>query len=381
MPAPTRRHSRRGSKGRSPRRIRYAVLGLGHISQVAALPAFAHARRNSELVALVSGDAAKRRKLGERYRVPSYAYEDCADLFGRGEVDAVYLGLPNHLHCAYAVLAARAGVHVLCEKPMALTELECRQMIQEAEDHAVKLMVAYRLHFEGANLEALALARSGRVGEPRLFQSTFTMQVKPGNIRVRRETGGGTLYDIGIYCLQAARQLFGSDPVAAFAMSASGDDPRFSEVDEMTSAVLRFPENRLAAFTTSFGAADVSAYRLVGTQGDLRVEPAYEYQSALAHQLTVAGRRRTRRYAKRDQFAPELLHFSDCILRGREPEPSGIEGMIDVAIIEALLRSAKTGRTVELPRFPKERQPTRRQRKWVPPVRKPKLVRAESASS
>jgi glucose-fructose oxidoreductase len=360
--------------------VRYAVIGLGHISQVAALPAFAHARRNSELVALVSGDAAKRRKLGQRYRVPSYAYEDCAELFSRGEVDAVYIGLPNHLHCAYTLLAARAGVHVLCEKPMALTALECREMIQEAEDHGVKLMVAYRLHFEGANLEALAIARSGKVGEPRIFQSTFTMQVKPDNVRVRRETGGGPLYDIGIYCLQAARQLFGCDPLEAFAMSASSDDPRFREVDEMTSVVLRFPEARLAAFTTSFGAADVSAYQLIGTKGDLRVDPAYEYQSALAHRLTLGGRSRTRRFAKRDQFAPELLHFSDCILRGREPEPSGMEGLVDVAVIEALLRSAQTGRVVELPAFPRERQPTLRQARRLPPVRKPKLVRAESAS-
>jgi glucose-fructose oxidoreductase len=368
------------SNTRPGRRVRYAVIGLGHISQVAVLPAFSHARRNSELVALVSGDAAKRRKLGERYGVPSYAYEDCDELLSRGEVDAVYIGLPNHLHCAYGVLAARAGVHVLCEKPMAVTALECRQMIREAQERGVKLMVAYRLHFEGANLEALAITRSGKVGEPRIFQSTFTMQVKAGNIRTGRETGGGPLYDIGIYCLQAARQLFGADPIEVFAMSASSDDPRFAEVDEMTSVVLRFPENRLAAFTTSFGAADVSAYQLVGTKGDLRVDPAYEYQSALAHQLTIGGRRRSRRFAKRDQFAPELLHFSDCVLSGREPEPSGVEGMIDVTIIEALLRSAKTGRSVELPPFPREPQPTLRQARRIPASRRPKLVRAEGAS-
>jgi glucose-fructose oxidoreductase len=360
--------------------VRYAVIGLGHISQVAALPAFAHARRNSELVALVSGDATKRRALSRRYRVASYAYEDCQELFASGAVDAVYIGLPNHLHAEYALLAARAGVHVLCEKPMAVTSLDCRQMIREAEEHRVKLMIAYRLHFEAANLEALRIARSRKIGEPRFFSSSFSMQVKRDNIRVERAKGGGPLYDIGIYCLQAARQLFGADPVEVFALNAQGADRRFAEVEEMTSAVLRFPGERLASFTASFGAADVSSYRIVGTRGDLRVEPAYEYATGLAHHLTVGGKRHTRRFAKRDQFAPELLYFSECILRGREPEPSGVEGLIDVQIIEALRRSAQSGRVVELPAFPREAAPSMRQARRLPPVREPELVRAKSAS-
>ena len=375
---PTRSRPRRSA--RSARRVRYAVLGLGHIAQVAVLPAFAHARRNSELAALVSGDTHKRRRLGRRYGVPAVDYEACDTLFSSGEIDAVYIGLPNHLHCPWTVRAARAGLHVLCEKPMAVTALECRQMIRAARDARVRLMVAYRLHFEPANLDARALARSGRIGVPRVFASTFTMQVKPGNVRLRCDAGGGPLYDIGIYCLQAARLLFGADPIEVFAMSERSDDPRFREVDETTSAVLRFPEERLASFTVSFGAADVSSYRLVGTKGDVRVEPAYEYQSPLAYRFTVNGEQKTRRFAKRDQFAAELLHFSDCVLRGREPEPSGVEGMIDVAIIEALLRSAKQGRPVALPRFPRERPPSRRQSRRLPPVRKPLLVRAESAS-
>jgi glucose-fructose oxidoreductase len=206
------------------------------------------------------------------------------------------------------------------------------------------------------------------------------MQVKTGNIRTQQAAGGGTLFDIGIYCLQAARQLFGSDPIEVFATSASSDDPRFREVDEMTSAILRFPGNRVAAFTASFGAADVSSYRIVGTKGDLRVEPAYEYQGGLAHHLTVAGRSTRRRFAKRDQFAAELIYFSECVLRDLEPEPSGLEGMVDVRIIEALRFSASTGRSVPLPEFPRERRPSLRQGRRLPPIRKPSLVRAESGS-
>jgi glucose-fructose oxidoreductase len=361
------------------RKIRYAVIGLGHIAQVAVLPAFGHARRNSELAAIVSGDARKRRALSRRYRVPAFAYEQLGELFASGTIDAVYLALPNHLHCAYAERAAEAGLHVLCEKPLAVTEADGERMIEAARTHRVKLMVAYRLHFEAANLAALEIARSGRIGEPRLFVSTFTMQVKPGNVRLLPE-GGGPLYDIGTYCINAARNLFGAEPYQVSGMRARSDDPRFRDVEEATSAVLRFPGERLATFSCSFGAADVSSYRLVGTRGDVHVEPAYEYAGGLAYTLTRNGKKQRRSFAKRDQFAPELLHFSACILNDVEPEPSGEEGLIDVQIIRAIERAAQTRESIDLDIQARDRRPAPRQRKRLPPVRKPALVRAESAS-
>ena len=173
------------------KQVRYAVVGLGHIAQVAVLPAFGNSRRNSKLAALVSGDPVKLEQLGNKYGVQercSYAQYDA--LLGSGAIDAVYIALPNSLHCDYAVRAAKAGVHVLVEKPMALTEEECERMARAARDGGVKLMVAYRLHFERANLEAIEVARSGRIGEPHLFSSTFSMHVVPGNIRAQSALGG-----------------------------------------------------------------------------------------------------------------------------------------------------------------------------------------------
>jgi glucose-fructose oxidoreductase len=163
-------------------------------------------------------------------------------------------------------------------------------------------------------------------------------------------------------------------------MAARGDDPRFAEVDEACAAQLRFPGERLATFTCSFGAADVSSYRLVGACGDLRVEPAYEYAEGLAHQLRLDGRSRIRRFAKRDQFAPQLLHFSDAIRLDREPEPSGLEGRIDVQIIEALQRAVESGGAVALPVLRGDRAPTPRQARSLVPVRRPSLVRARAGS-
>jgi glucose-fructose oxidoreductase len=356
--------------------LRYGVVGLGWISQVAVLPAFANARENSQLAALVSDDDAKLEKLGARYGVErryKYAqYDECLK-----HVDAVYIALPNHMHREYTVRAARAGVHVLCEKPMAVTEPECEEMIRTVADHRVRLMIAYRLHFEEANLAALEVVRSGRLGEPRYFSSEFSQQVPEGNVRLRGAMGGGPLYDIGIYCINAARGLFGDEPREVFAWAANNGEARFREVEEAAAVVMRFPGERLADFTCSFGADGVNAYRIAGTRGDLRVEPAYDFQTELRHEMTVEGRREERVFPRRDQFAPELIYFSDCILRNREPEPSGEEGLADVRIIRALHRSIEAGAPVRMPAVEGPRRPGPRQRIDRPAVKEPGLVHAQ----
>ena len=364
------------------RKIRYAVVGLGHIAQVAVLPAFKHAQRNSELVALVSDDPEKLRSLAKRYDIEhTFSYSGYGRCLESGAIDAVYIALPNHLHAQYTIRAAEAGIHVLCEKPMAVTSGECHAMIRAAEKNNVKLMIAYRLHFEEANLQAVELARSRKIGEPRLFSSVFSMQVRPGNIRTDKEKGGGTLYDIGIYCINAARYLFSDEPIEVFAFSSSNrKDPRFEEIDEMTGAVLRFPNERLATFATSFGASDVATYRIVGTRGDLQVEQAYEYAMSVNHYLTIKGEKRKRTFPKRDQFAPELIYFSDCINANKAPEPSGTEGLADVRIIEALYRSARIKRPVKVSPVKRGQRPTLKQEIRRPAVRKPPLVHVESAT-
>ena len=359
------------------KQVRYAVVGLGHIAQVAVLPAFGNARRNSRLAALVSGDPVKLEELGAKYSVDRrYSYERYDEMLKSGEVDAVYIATPNSLHAEYAIRAAQAGLHVLVEKPMAATEDQCERMADAARTAGVKLMVAYRLHFERANLEAIEVARSGRIGEPRIFTSTFTMQVVPGNIRLQHALGGGTLYDIGIYCINAARGLFGDEPVEARAMAAGN----VGDVEETLCAVLRFPGERCAAFTCSFGAADVSEYRITGTKGDLVVEPAYEYAMALQHRLTINGERKERRFAKRDQFAPELLYFSDCVLKNHAPEPGPEEGLADIRVIRALYRSAQSGQPVELGPYEKRERPGLEQEIRRPPIDKPRTVHTQAPS-
>lgn len=330
--------------------IRYAVVGLGHIAQTAVLPGMAHAK-DSSISALVSDDAVKLKSLTRKYRVPLFSnYEHYDELLRSGRIDAVYISLPNDLHHDFAMRALQAGIHVLVEKPMAISWPQCQEMIDAARRSGALLMVAYRLHFEQANLGAVALAEAHKLGDLRFFSSTFSMQVRPGDIRTNPEDqGGGPLYDLGIYCINAARGLFQAEPTEVTAFSARSDDERFTESDEMVSAILRFPGERLATFTASFGAASTAAYELVGTTGSLRIDPAYEYEEELCRRLTIKGRTTEKTHPVGDQFAAEIAYFSRCIREGRQPEPSGVEGLADVRVVESILESARTNRPVSIP--------------------------------
>jgi predicted dehydrogenase len=362
--------------------VRYAVVGLGHISQAAVLPAFSHATDNSRLVALVSGEPVKRKRLSKRYRVPACPYEAYGSLLRSGTVDAVYIALPNDLHKRYVVQAAEAGVHILCEKPLAVTYREGIEMIQSAQKNRVYLMTAYRLHFERMNLTAIRYAKSGQLGELRFFTSTFSRNVKEGDIRLQSARGGGSIYDLGVYCINAARYLFGDEPVGVFAAASFRKDRTGRSVEETTSVVLRFSKDRFATFISSVDAASTGSFTLVGTKGSLFANPAYDYADDLRLSITVDETTHEHVYKQRDQFAAELIYFSDCIRRHRAPEPSGQEGLCDLRVIEAVYKSAKGHRWIALPRLrlSKMRRPTLHQNIQRPKVQKPDLVMASSST-
>jgi predicted dehydrogenase len=360
-------------------KVRYAVVGLGHIAQVAVLPAFAHAE-NSELAALITSHPDDKRQIAAKYGVPAYAYAAFEQALEEQQVDAAFIALPNTLHREYSERAAAMGVHVLCEKPMATTEEDCLAMMRACSEARVQLMIAYRLHFTDAHLRAIDLAKDGSLGDLRYFNSLFAMQVADDNIRIQRRTGGGTVHDIGIYCINAARHLFQSEPVQVLALTASADDERFKEVEEMTSVMLRFPGDRLATFTCSFGSADRDQFDLIGTKGTLHMEPAYNYEGDLQWVLKRGAEMDARVFPAGDQFAGEIIYFSKCIADGRKPEPSGEEGLADVRIINAIYESARTGELLTMEPIRKDRRPTRSQEIKRPPVEQQVPVGASSPS-
>ena len=361
------------------RKVRYAVVGLGWFAQAAILPGFA-AAKNSELVALVTGDPAKAKALSDKYSVACHGYGDYDGLMASGQVDAVYIALPNSMHREYTERAARHGVHVLTEKPMAETAADCQAMIDTCAAANVRLMVAYRLHFEEANLKAIEAATSGTIGTPRLFSSVFTQQVVEGNIRLDDSLGGGPLQDIGIYCINAARYLFRAEPDEVSALASWPADKRFEEVPETVCATLRFPGERLATFSCGFGEAKVDEYRLVGSAGDLRMSPAYGWKGELKQWITTEKGTKEATFPDKGQIAPELTYFSGCVLDGREPEPSGLEGLIDVRIIEALRESYKERRPVPLGRFPSKPRPDLGMKMEKPATAKQELIHAAPPS-
>ena len=370
----------RRTSRRSP--IRFAVIGQGHFAQSAVLPAFQNAD-GCQLQAIFSDDETKLRALKRKYGVAAaLGYGQYVEYLHSGEVDAVYIALPNDMHAEYAVHAARAGVHVLCEKPLAANVEEAERIAEACADNRVKLMVAYRLHFEEANLEAIERVRRGDIGRPRFFSSTFSMQVREGDIRTQRQHGGGPLLDIGIYCVNAARNLFRAEPTLAVALSARTEaDPRFEEVDEQVSAVLRFPGERLAQLTCAFGAHDSGALSIVGEKGSLTLDPAFDHSGDLALEIEIAGKKPKRKvFKKRDQVGAELVAFARYVREDKQPEPSGEEGVADLHALDAIQRSLESGRAEPIEPVRRSQRPSKKQNIRRPAHDMPDLVNVDSPS-
>jgi predicted dehydrogenase len=356
--------------------VNFAVIGLGYFAQQAVLPAFANAK-GCRLAALISDDPVKLRDLGVKYDVDIVAsYDKLDDVLASGAIDAVYIVLPNDLHAEFTIRAARFGIHVLCEKPLATTAADAQRMVEACRRAGVRLMTAYRLHFEPGNLAAIEAITTGEIGKPRFIDAVFSSRVKPTGIRVEAEHGGGPLYDLGVYCINAARYLFRAEPTSVFAHTVQGTGRRFREVEESVTAILAFPGDRVAQFTASFGATDLAYYTVAGTSGYVCLDEAFEYNAARHLEVEGNDGRWKRRYRKVDQVAPELMHFADCVRSGRDPEPSGKEGLIDVRIIEAIQRSAATGRRIRINTPRRGRRPTPSQAMRVGRTRRHDLVNA-----
>jgi predicted dehydrogenase len=323
--------------------IRYGVVGAGWISQIAFLPGV-DLTGNSKTTALVSGNREVSERLAEFYDIENtFTYDQYDEMLAADVVDAVYIALPNSMHADYAIRAAKAGKHVIVEKPLAISAQECRAMIEAAKAAGVYLMTAYRLHNEPGTVHALELIRSGAIGDPRVFSSVFSFQAGADNHRLKASHWGGPLQDIGIYCVNAVRHIFADEPVEVTAVRNQRDDPRFSEVEESFAATMMFPKGRVAQFVASFGAEQLDTYRIAGTEGEIAVERAYDFQSPTIVRLTRGAEVVEHVFGQTDQFAGQTAYFSDCITAGVAPESCGEEGLADVEILLALEEAAKTG--------------------------------------
>jgi predicted dehydrogenase len=347
--------------------INYAVVGAGWISQQAFLPGVGQSA-NSKVTAIVTGDSEKAARLADFYGVDRIVGYDGYDaLLRSAEVDAVYIALPNHLHADFAVRAARAGKHVLVEKPLAANEQDALAMIASAREAGVFVMTAYRLHNEPGTVAVLEHIRNNAIGRPVFFQSAFSFQAALGNHRLKATSWGGPLQDVGVYCVNAARHIFAEEPIEAMAMvHRPNDDARFREVDASVSALLRFPSGGLAQFVASFGAAAVDNYRVVGTLGDIELDPGFMFEAGTKLRLRRDGEVSETQFPQIDHFGGQVEYFSDCIKAGTPPEADGEEGLADLRVLVAIEKAALTGQPQSITSRPRARHPTPDMVRFIP---------------
>jgi len=326
------------------RKIGYAVIGLGRIAGHflrGSLPT-----TNSAITGLVSGHRDKADRIAAQYGVPSasiYNYDNFDEIARNPAIDAVYVALPNSMHAEYTIRAAKAGKHVLCEKPMSTTVAEAESMIAACKAANVKLMIAYRCHYEATHLKAIKLIRDGALGQVQSIESAFGFNIAPGEWRINKKlAGGGPLFDVGIYSLNACRALTGEEPsdISAYA-SVLDHDGRFNEVEENIAWTMRFPSGIVASCATTYGAQMDGYLRVYGSKGSLQIDPAFNYDG---FHLTAqySGARIDETNPARDpfQFQAEAEHFSNCVLHNQEPQSPGEEGLRDMQHITKIYRSA-----------------------------------------
>ncbi len=327
------------------KKVRYAVVGLGDITQEAFLPGVSHTG-NSEVVALVTSDAEKARKVGERYDVTeTYDYDGFSKLLTSGKIDAVYIGTPNWRHAEFVIPALDAGIHVLCEKPLEISSERCRAIIDAQHRSSARLMVAYRLHFEPATLDAIDRIRKGELGDLIAFTSCFAQMLDPTNHRADHGIEAGPLFDMAPYQINAARYLFGAEPIEVLSATAiRHEQAGLGDLDDTMAVTLRFPDNALAQFTVSYYANGINNLTIAGTRGSILLNPSFTFGEPLEQFRKLGDKQEHQSFKATDQFGGELKYFSECILEGRDPEPDGEEGLADLLVIEAIRRALTSGK-------------------------------------
>jgi predicted dehydrogenase len=333
-----------------PRRIGYAVIGLGRIAT--HFLAGTAQSEHSKITALVSGHRDKAERIAAQYGVPldsTYNYQDFDRIAANPAVDAVYVALPNSMHAEYTIRAARAGKHVLCEKPMDVTSAQCRHMIDACRSARVKLMIAYRLHYEPTHLKALEIIRGGKLGAIQSMDANHGSNMRAGEWRLTKALGGGgPMLDHGVYSLNLSRWLTGEEPSGYQAMISTPDrDGRFTEVEENVQWLTRFPSGALASAAASYGVELGGYWRVHGPWGWLQMT-SLTYQGQHLFGRYASERRDGAPWIEVDipstekdpmQFTRQVDHFSDCILHDRTPDTPGEDGLADQLAIEGVYKA------------------------------------------
>jgi predicted dehydrogenase len=338
------------------KRAGIAVVGLGRLALTQILPGVAESR-HVRLTALVSGERDKARIIAAQYRVPEkniYDYANFDALKNNPDVDIIYIVLPNALHAEYTVRAAQAGKHVLCEKPMATSVADAQSMVDACKQAKRKLMIAYRCQYLPEYRTLISLARGPALGKLRLIEANNGQNdANDGQWRlIKAMSGGGSLPDVGIYCLNAARFITGEEPVDISARTVQPkDDPRFTEVEDLCSFTLRFPSGVLATCGSGYSYHENRFLRLLGSEAWAGLDPAFGYDNLtmqIGRRFGQSSAMEQRRWFPKNQFAIEMDAFAEAIAHDHVPLTPGEEGLQDMRIMEAIYQSAASGSVIKM---------------------------------
>ena len=340
----------------APQRTGFAIVGLGRLALGEILPAMGKSKY-CKPVALVSGDRAKATKIAAQYGIKSssiYDYSTYDQLAQNPEVQVIYIVLPNSLHAEYVVRGAKAGKHILCEKPMATSTKDCERMIAACKAANVKLMIAYRSQYEPYDLALIKMIRDGKLGKLKQFIATNSQnQGDPTQWRLKKAlAGGGCMPDVGVYCLNAVRFLSDEEPYEISATTYQPkDDPRFTEVEASCQVLAKFPSGLTAVFNCGYDAHKSQFLRVEGTDAWAELNPAFAYHGIKMKYAQYRDEMETShepQLEEKDQFAAEMDHFALCVQQNLQPHTPGEEGLQDQRVTDAIYESARTGRAVKL---------------------------------
>jgi len=322
-------------------RLRWGILGCASIAASALIPAIKESSL-SEVVAVASRDRAKAGAFAERFAIPG-AYGSYEELLADPEVDAVYIPLPNHLHMEWAMRAAEAGKHVLCEKPLALTEAEAYEMVDACRSAGVQLAEAfmYRHHPRYDRLRAMLAA--GEIGTIRAVHSTFRFNAsdRADDVRFHREMGGGSLLDNGCYCINVARYVLDAEPEAVTASAFFS--PRHDDVDMMASGLVEFAGGTCLTFECGMWAHFRQGLEIIGTHGRIDVPAPFMCKTAdeAAFTVTVGNESRVERFDPVNQYTVQVDDFARAVVHGARLKVEPEEAVRNMRVLEASLRSAR----------------------------------------
>ncbi len=323
-----------------------ALVGLGNYSTYQLAPALGETRL-CRLAGIVTGTPSKSEQWQRRHPQLAghvYDYENFDRIAEDDAVDIVYVVLPNSMHAEFTIRAARAGKHVICEKPMAVSTAEAESMIEACEEAGRQLYIGYRLHFEPHNVEAMRLGQERAFGEMKYVNSAFGFRIgNPQQWRLKKAlAGGGALMDVGIYAIQAARYVTGEEPMRVTAQEYKTDPQKFAEVDETITWQLTFPGGCVANCATTYAAREERLFA-AGETGWLELRPAYIYGGISGE--TSEG---PMDFPEVNQQALQMDAVARSITSRRPLRIDGHEGLRDMRVIEAIYESIRTGRAVDL---------------------------------